>query len=206
METKSNLVDASGNAMPIIGAVDIPITVSPHLPTVRQQFYVLDSLSNSNVLLRRDIMQKFWTVSFNFNWRIVRLGTQLISYLRINSRQRVKLCENTVIKTRSEQVISVGTTILWFWTYPTKPSWTIHVKGSSHCKCRPNFPDHNNERAWKKYCFKQQDISWFSSSQLNFYCVGRPKQSIYLMMRKTISRLCLRNRIESLQLIPRGHP
>ena len=107
METKSNLVDASGNAMPIIGAVDIPITVSPHLPTVRQRFYVLDSQSNSNVLLGRDFMQKFGTVSFNFNSRKVRLGTKWITCLRINSRQRVKLCANTVIKARSEQVISV---------------------------------------------------------------------------------------------------
>ena len=107
METKSNLVDASGNAMPIIGAVDIPITVSPRLPTVRQRFYVLDSQSNSNVLLGRDFMQKFGTVSFNFNSRKVRLGTKWITCLHINSRQRVKLCANTVIKARSEQVISV---------------------------------------------------------------------------------------------------
>ena len=38
METKSNLLDASDNAIAIIGAIDIPITVSPHLPTIRQRF------------------------------------------------------------------------------------------------------------------------------------------------------------------------
>ena len=99
------LINASGDHMEIIGSVTISVTIPGSHP-LNQAFQVLDSLSYSNILLGRDFMRQFGTVSFDFNKNKIELGNLSITGLTASST-KVRLCENSIVPARSEKVLFV---------------------------------------------------------------------------------------------------
>ena len=66
LQTTNKLFDASGNPIPIVGTVNIPVSIIGTKFTKQVTFYVSNSKANL-VILGRDFMKKFRTVTFNLN-------------------------------------------------------------------------------------------------------------------------------------------
>ena len=100
------LVNASGHKMDIAGVVDIMVQVRG-TKSVKHEFKVLNSKTYSNVLLGRDFMKLFGSVTFNFVANRVRLGRIWVNGVRIVNKEKVRLIGKTTIPARSEQVVTV---------------------------------------------------------------------------------------------------
>ena len=103
---EDNLVNASGDKMDIAGVVDIQVKIQGAKP-VKHEFKVLNAKTYSNVLLGRDFMRLFGTVTFDFVGNSVRLGRIWLKGVRVKNKQKVRISEKTVIPARSEQIVSV---------------------------------------------------------------------------------------------------
>ena len=99
-------VNASGDEMDIIGVVNIVVEIA-NLKPITHEFRVLNSKTYSNVLLGRDFMKLFETVTFDFKLNRVRLGKQWVSGVNVNSVDKVRVKEKTTIPARSEAVMTV---------------------------------------------------------------------------------------------------
>ena len=102
----SGLINASGDDMDIVGIVDIPVTMQ-NCKTVLQEFKVLNTKSFSIVLIGRDFMSKFGTVTFDFEKKKVQLGKTWINCMSVRNRENVRLMRRTTIPARCEAVIPV---------------------------------------------------------------------------------------------------
>ncbi len=72
-----------------------------------QDFRVIPSESNTNILLGRDFLCMFGSVTFDFNTNRVKLGKSWFAGLKLNNRQRVRVSNKTVIPARTERIMSV---------------------------------------------------------------------------------------------------
>ena len=100
------LINASGKEMDIVGTVDIPVTMQNN-KTVLQEFKVLNSRSFSIILMGRDYMSKFGTVTFDFQKKKVQLGNTWVSCMSVLARENVRVTKHTTIPARCETVITV---------------------------------------------------------------------------------------------------
>ena len=106
-DEKGEFINASGDEMDIVGVVDIPV-VMQNKKTVIQEFKVLNSKTHSIVLIGRDYMSKFGTVTFDFANGKVHLGKLSINCVRVeDTSENVRLIERTTIPARCETVITV---------------------------------------------------------------------------------------------------
>ena len=105
-ECEDNLVNASGDSMDIAGVVKLSVKL-PQIKPVTHEFKVLNSKTYSNVLLGRDFMKPFGTVTFDFVENSVRLGRTWLKGVRVRSKEKVRVNEKTVVPARSEQVVAV---------------------------------------------------------------------------------------------------
>ena len=138
----NNLTEVSGNKLNIIGTVEVPLKICKSAPTIIHTFKVLDSNTNSTLLLGRDLMKKYGTVNFDFDSGFVRLGRYLIKGVNFRKRLRVKLHESVLIKGRSEQVISVCADSKYaLMTADFEPSRLRNLHGlySSRARVIPNI-------------------------------------------------------------------
>ena len=105
-DCEDNLVNASGDKMYIAGVVKIQVKIRGAKP-VKHEFKVLNAKTYSNVLLGRDFMKLFGTVTFDFIGNSVRLGRIWLNGVRVKHKEKVQMCEKTLIPARSEQVVMV---------------------------------------------------------------------------------------------------
>ena len=130
------LVNASGHEMDIAGVVDIEVKLRG-TKMFKHEFKVLNTKTYSNVLIGRDFMKLFGTVTFNFLANKVRLGKVWINGVRIQHKEKVRLTQKTLIPARSEQVVTVRSkehcALLEMDFEPKKVN---HSKGIVVCKAR----------------------------------------------------------------------
>ena len=105
-ESNDRLVNASGEEMDIAGVVKIKVHIRG-TKLVSHEFKVLNAKTYSNVLLGRDFMKLFGSVTFNFASNRVRLGRIWINGIRIVHKEKVRIVQKTIIPARSETVITV---------------------------------------------------------------------------------------------------
>ena len=105
-DCEDNLVNASGDKMDIAGVVQIQVKIQGAKP-VKHEFKVLNAKTYSNVLLGRDFMKLFGTVTFDFVGNSVRLGRIWLRGVRVKNKEKVRISKKTVVPARSEQVVSV---------------------------------------------------------------------------------------------------
>ena len=101
---EENLVNASGDPMDIAGVVMIQVKIRG-AKSVKHEFKVLNSKTYSRVLLGRDFMKLFGTVTFDFVGNSVRLGRVWVNGVRVRNKEKVRVNEKTVVPARSEQVV-----------------------------------------------------------------------------------------------------
>ena len=92
--------------MNILGVVKIP-TIVNNTGLVVHEFKVLDTRSYANILMGRDFLQLFNSVKFDFRGNRVQLGKSWVPCVNLKTKETVRVNEYTIIKERSEQVISV---------------------------------------------------------------------------------------------------
>ena len=85
-----NLVNASGHDMDIAGVVSINVQIRG-TKRVRHEFKVLNAKTYTNVLLGRDFMKLFGTVTFDFVANRIRLGRIWINGVRVRDNEKVEL-------------------------------------------------------------------------------------------------------------------
>ena len=102
---ESRLINASGKEMDIIGIVEVPVVIDNN-KTILQEFKVLNS-NYAIILMGRDFMKLLATVKFDFKSGKVQLGKWWINCVNVNSSEKVRLKEHTVVPARSETLISV---------------------------------------------------------------------------------------------------
>ena len=105
-EEDDGLINASGHDMDILGVVDIPVSMQ-NIKTVVQEFKVLNSKSHSIVLIGRDYMSRFGTVTFDFTKKRVQLGKSYINFVQVDTRENVRVTKRAIIPSRCETVLSV---------------------------------------------------------------------------------------------------
>ena len=101
-----HLVNASGDEMDIAGVVNINVQIQG-TKSVKHEFKVLNAKTYSNVLLGRDFMKLFGSVTFDFISNKVRLGRVWINGVRIRYKEKVRVVAESKIPARSEQVVTV---------------------------------------------------------------------------------------------------
>ena len=83
---EENLVNASGDPMDIAGVVMIQVKIRG-AKAVEHEFKVLNSKTYSNVLLGRDFMKLFGTVTFDFVGNSVCLGRVWVNGVRVRKNE-----------------------------------------------------------------------------------------------------------------------
>ena len=78
----NDLVNASGDKMDIVGVVDIEVKCTGMEPVV-QPFKVLNTKTFSNILLGRDFMRRFGSVTFDFQKNGVKIGKVWLKSLTV---------------------------------------------------------------------------------------------------------------------------
>ena len=78
-----SLLNVSGEKMNILGSVVIEVQLMGSR-VYKQQFQVLDSVTFSNILLGRDVMCNFNTVTFDFTHNNIKLEPISLSGLTVN--------------------------------------------------------------------------------------------------------------------------
>eukprot|EP00794_Sanderia_malayensis_P008440 gene8440-9341_t len=102
-----NLIDASGNKMDIVGKVCIKVLIKGSRRPVFHEFRVVNTNMCTNILLGRDFLKRFRSVTFDFKTNRVKLGSMWFSGLELTTPQRVRLPEKTIIPARTEQTVIV---------------------------------------------------------------------------------------------------
>ena len=102
----NNLVNASGERMDIAGVVKIRLQLPGFKPIIHE-FKVLNAKTFSNVLIGRDLMRQFGTITFDFNKNMVQLGQKWLKGVQLKYKEKVRLVGDTSIPARSEQVVNV---------------------------------------------------------------------------------------------------
>ena len=64
--------------MDITGTIILDIILPEHNQGVKQRFYVINGFSDNKILLGKDFMVKFGSITFDFNSRRVRLGNKWV--------------------------------------------------------------------------------------------------------------------------------
>ena len=103
--TSANLIDASGNQMNILGKVTLSILIKGIYCTKSQEFHVIKTSRAANILLGRDFMEKFGSMTLDFQHNRVKLGKTWLSGLKINKPQKVRVAETTLVPSRTETVV-----------------------------------------------------------------------------------------------------
>lgn len=106
VKSHDRLINASGKEMDIAGVVSINVEIKGTKPVIHD-FKVLNAKTYSNVLLGRDFMKLFGSVTFNFAENKVHLGRTWINGVQIRHKEKVRLSKETKVPARSEQVLSV---------------------------------------------------------------------------------------------------
>ena len=106
LQTDKSLLDASGNYMNVRGKVTLPIKVNG-IKVKLVEFYVVDS-KRSCILLGRNFMKTFGSVTFDFRNSRVQLGEVLCDEVKRNQKVVVRILHKTVIPARCEKVIHVN--------------------------------------------------------------------------------------------------
>ena len=101
------LLDASGNKLIVLGKVTIEIFPKESEQPVAQDFRVVNTNSCVNILLGRDFLQKFGSVTFNFDTHMVKLGKHWFNGVELAAPQKVTLVDRVCIPPRTEQTINV---------------------------------------------------------------------------------------------------
>eukprot|EP00794_Sanderia_malayensis_P000982 gene982-296_t len=104
--TSDNLIDASGNRMDISGKVTLNVLIKGTSHTKPQEFHVVKTNRATNILLGRDFMEKFGSMTLDFKHNKVQLGNTWLSGLRINKPQKVRVAEATLVPARTETVVT----------------------------------------------------------------------------------------------------
>ena len=104
--TSSLLINASGDKMDIMGVIKIPIRIG-NLAPIMQEFKVLNTKTYRNILIGRDYMKLFDTITFDLKNNRVRLGDTWLKCISLIAKETVRLNKPTTVKARSEQVIDV---------------------------------------------------------------------------------------------------
>ena len=102
-----NLIDASGNKMDIVGKVCIKVLIKGSRQPVLHEFRVVNTNMCTNILLGRDFLKRFGSVTFDFETNRVKLGKMWFSGLELTTPQRVRLPEKVTIPARTEQTVAV---------------------------------------------------------------------------------------------------
>ena len=87
-KTNKTFLDASGNNMTIIGSTVLEIRPMGSREIKRVEFFVSDSESHRCILLGRNFMGLFNTVTFDFENNRVKFGDQWCSGLHVQNRVR----------------------------------------------------------------------------------------------------------------------
>ena len=106
LQTEKVLLDASGNYMNVIGKVILPIKVNG-IKVKLVEFYVVDS-KRSCLLLGRNFMKTFGSVTFDFRNSRVKLGEVWCDEVKRNKKEVVRLTQKTIIPARCEKVVHVN--------------------------------------------------------------------------------------------------
>ena len=107
--TNDILRDASGNTMEILGVAKMKVHVIGSSRTFIHEFNILNSRSNHNVIMGRDLMKKFGTVTFDFENDKISLDGRNIKGLSLPNRKvMVRTLEDIEVPARTEQIAFVG--------------------------------------------------------------------------------------------------
>ena len=82
-----NCFDASGNKMNIIGSILLSVGLIGCNDKIDHNFLVLDIQSNRSLLLGRDAMKKFKSVTFDFETKKIKIGSPGCNWLPIRTNR-----------------------------------------------------------------------------------------------------------------------
>ena len=102
-----NLIDASGNRVDIVGKVRVKVLFKGSRQPIFHEFRVVNTNTCTSILLGRDFLKRFGSVTFDFETNKVKLGNNWYSGLKLTSTRRVRLGEKITIPARTEQTIAV---------------------------------------------------------------------------------------------------
>ena len=104
--SETTLYDASRNVIPVLGTVQMKVQVVGVKSYKDVTFYVTKS-NMKMVILGRDFMKKFDTVTFNFKKNLVKLGDFVVSDLNKRGKERIRIATNRTLPAKSESIIDV---------------------------------------------------------------------------------------------------
>ena len=106
--SQSTLRDASGNAMNILGVAKIRVHVIGTDKIFDQDFNILNDRSYRSVIMGRDLMRKFRSVTFDFENDVIFLDGQKIKGLSAPNRKvTVRSTTDLSVPARTEQILHV---------------------------------------------------------------------------------------------------
>ena len=106
---KDVLRDASDNQMDILGIARIKVHVCGSGKQFMHNFHILNQRTYRNVIMGRDLMRKFKSVTFDFERDAIHLNGSCIKGVSPPNRKiSVRLIENVVIPARTEMVTVVS--------------------------------------------------------------------------------------------------
>ena len=92
--------------MKILGKVTLTILIKGIYRPKSQEFRVIQTSRAANILLGRDFMEKFGSMTLDFQHNCVQLGNTWLSGLQINKPQKVRVAETRHIPARTETVVT----------------------------------------------------------------------------------------------------
>ena len=106
-KTDKSLVDASGNSMQVIGTVSLSIQPLGVRKATVIKFCVIEASRYRCILLGRNFMGSYKSVTFDFEKNRIKLGESWCRGVTTKNNDAVRLVERTVIPARSEKVVKV---------------------------------------------------------------------------------------------------
>ena len=92
-----NCYDASDNKMNIIGSILLTVGMIGCNDKVDHNFFVLGIQSNRSLLLGRDAMKKFKSVTFDFESKKIKIGRTWLELVSNTDKQIVRFCNEVTV-------------------------------------------------------------------------------------------------------------
>ena len=94
--------------MNVIVKVQIKVLIKGTKRAINHDFRVIEIKTCTNILLGRDFMAKFGSITFEFEKNKIKLGNKWLSGLTLDNTQRVRMLTKAIIPARTEQTIAVN--------------------------------------------------------------------------------------------------
>ena len=140
--TDKILLDASRAKMDILGTIDLEVKLVGEHKTIKQTFYILNSMSAKNAILGVDFMKKLGKVTFDFEKGEVYVKDRRFKTANVKNRVVGRIAEKVTLPARSEMIVAVSCPDqASMITADFAPSRVFQNRGvyAAHCRVTPDI-------------------------------------------------------------------